>query len=469
MVGCAAKGAAAVASAALVFAVVSSAVATAAAGPRSSSLSTAHAPRDWPAYLNGPQHTSYAASQTVVTPTTARNLVQAWHFDPKVTFLPSPTVAGGAIFIGSNPGWFYKLKEATGAVMDKRFIGHQPRKTCGAIGSVATATVAADPRNHRLTVYVAGADGYLYALNASNLALKWKAVIGLPSATVSDYFNWSSPTVANGKIYVGVSSECDNPLVRGGVIAFNQASGKKLAQFYSVPRGDVGGSVWSSVAVAPGGDVFVSTGNGPVTDQLLGYSESILKLAPTTLKVLGRFQVPASQVGNDSDFGASPVVFGKYVGACNKDGIFYLLNQSTMKVRWERAIGVPANKTTGQCIATPAYNGRFLYFGGNQITIKGVTYPGSVQERNPGNGSLVWETALSSGITGSPSLDRGGVLAVPTYSAGPSANLYLLKAASGRVVRALIRGADFAQSVYANNWLFTANNDGVYAWRLKGS
>jgi outer membrane protein assembly factor BamB len=274
------------------------------------------------AYLNGPQHTSYSSSQTAVTPKTARNLVQAWHAVQKVDFLASPTVADGAVFIGSDQGWFYKLRETTGAVMDKRFTGYQPAKTCSAMGTVATATVARDPRSHQLTVYVAGADGYLYALNASNLALKWKALIDLPSATASDYFNWSSPTVANGKIYIGVSSECDNPLVRGGVIAFSQASGKKLAEFYTVPAGDVGGSVWSSVAVAPNGDVFASTGNGPVTNQFLGYSESILKLTPGTLKLISRFQVPASQVGNDSDFGASPIVFGTYVGACNKNGIF---------------------------------------------------------------------------------------------------------------------------------------------------
>ncbi|MGO8961026.1 MAG: PQQ-binding-like beta-propeller repeat protein [Streptosporangiaceae bacterium] len=445
-------------------------MATAASRPTPTGSGSAHVARDWPAYLNGPLHTSYSPSQTAVTPATARNLVQAWHFAPNVDFLASPTVADGAVFIGSDQGEFYKLKEATGAVMDKRFIGHVPAKTCGARGTVATATVATDPRNHRLAVYVAGADGYLYALNASNLALKWKAVIGLPSATVSDYFDWSSPTVANGKIYIGVSSECDNPLVRGGVIAFNQASGKKLAELYTVLSGDVGGSVWSSVAVAPAGDVFVSTGNGPVTNQLLDYSESILKLAPTTLKVLGRFQVPAAQVGNDSDFGASPVIFGKYVGACNKDGIFYLLNQSNMKVRWERAIGVASNKTTGQCIATPAYNGKFLYFGGNQITIKGVTYPGSVQERNASDGNLLWETALPGGITGSPTLDGGGVLAVPTYYAGSpttSNYVYLFKAASGGILRTLVQGTDFAQCVYADNWLFSANSDGVYAWRLK--
>ncbi len=458
------------ASAALGYGAASSAAAAAAAGPDSSGPRSAHVQHGWPAYLNGPLHTSYSASQTAVTPATARRLVQAWHFGPNLDFLASPTVADGAVFIGSDLGWFYKLSEATGAVMDKRFIGHQPAKTCGARGTVSTATVATDPRSHRLTVYVAGADGYLYALNAANLALKWKAVIGIQSATVSDYFDWSSPTVAAGKIYIGVSSECDNPLVRGAVIAVSQASGRKLAEFYTVPRGALGGSVWSSVAVAAGGDVFVSTGNGPVTDQLLGYSESILKLAPATLKVLGRFQVPASQVRNDSDFGASPVVFGKYVGACNKDGIFYLLNQATMKVRWQRAIGIPANKTTGQCIATPAYNGKFLYFGGNQIAIKGVTYPGSVQERNPGDGALVWEAALPSGITGSPTLDGGGVLAVPTYYAGSPATsneVYLFDAASGHILRALVQGTDFAQCVFADSRLFSANADGIYAWRLR--
>jgi hypothetical protein len=45
---------------------------------------------------------------------------------------------------------------------------------------------------------------------------------------------------------------------------------------------------------------------------------------------VGYLQVPAAQVGHDGDFGASPVVFNKYVGACDNDGIFYLLNQASM-------------------------------------------------------------------------------------------------------------------------------------------
>ena len=397
--------------------------------------------------------------------------MQVWHYAPKQAFLASPTIAGGAVFIGSGQGWFYKLRETTGAVLDKRFTGHQPAKTCAAKGTVATATVTTDPVDGRAIVYVAGADGYLYALYASNLALKWKSLIGLPSASVSDYLDWSSPTVANGKVYIGVSSNCDNPLIRGGVIAFDQASGKKLAEFYTVPSRDVGGSVWSSASVAPDGDVFVSTGNGPVTDQLLGHSESIIKLNPDTLKVLGSFQVPAAQVGEDSDFGASPIVFGKYVGACNKNGLFYLLNQSTMTVRWERRIGVPAFKgTTGQCIATPAYNGKFLYFGGNQVAISGVTYGGSVQARQPGSGKLEWETGLPGGVDGSPTMDGGGLVTVPTYGVKTTpTGLYLINPSSGRILRILVQGTDFAQCVFANSWLFAANDNGVFAWRLKQS
>jgi outer membrane protein assembly factor BamB len=333
--------------------------------------------------------------------------------------------------------------------------------------------VANDPKDHRATVYVAGADGYLYALNASNLALKWKSVIALPSPTISDYFDWSSPTVANGRIYVGVASDCNKPNIRGGLISYSQATGAKLAEFYTVPAGDLGGSIWSSAAVAANGDVFVSTGNGPTTDQQLSYSESIVKLDPRTLRVQGRFQVPAAQIGLDSDFGQSPLVFGSYVGACNKDGIFYLLSQASMELRWDRRIGDASNQQTktGECIATPAYNGSYLYFGGNETTIKGVTYMGSVQARKPGSGELVWETPLADGVTGSPSIDRGGVLAVPAdyppAKSTPNA-VYLINPKSGRILRVLTHGTEFAQAVFAGGWLFSADSDGVYAWHLRG-
>jgi hypothetical protein len=57
------------------------------------------------------------------------------------------------------------------------------------------------------------------------------------------------------------------------------------------------------------------------------------------------------------------------------------------------------------------------------------------------------------------------VLAVGTYDEQPTPNAtYLLNAANGRILRNLVTGGDFAQSVFAENWLFVANQYGVTAW-----
>jgi polyvinyl alcohol dehydrogenase (cytochrome) len=459
-------GALAVLAAAALIAGCSSAVSPAPRKPKPTPTPTAAVTAsDWSAYLDGPMHSSYNATQTAITPASVPALVEKWHHAPGHNYLSSPTVADGAVFIGSDAGWFYKLSETTGAVLDKVFLGYQPTKTCGGRGMVDTATVALDPANHQPTVYVGGPDGYLYAFSAANLSLVWKSVIAIPSKKISNFFEWSSPTVTGGKIYIGVSSNCDNPLVYAGLIGYDQVTGKKFAEFHTIPKGDIGASIWSSIAVAPDGDVYASTGNGPETEQLLGYSDSILKFTPD-LKLLGSFQIPAAQVTYDGDFGGSPVFFGNLVGACDKNGIFYALNSATMKVVWEQRIGAPSNGVTySQCSAAPIYNGTDLYFAGPAVTINGTTYQGSVQERMPSDGKLVWETGLPNGVIGSPTLDGGGVIALGTYDTTSTPNeTYLVDAATGKILRTLVKGTDFAQSVFANGWLFTANTTGVYAW-----
>jgi outer membrane protein assembly factor BamB len=415
----------------------------------------------WMSYLNGPRHWSYNAAETAITPANVKGLVRKWH-DGHL-YYASPTVADGAIFIGDEGGWFFKFDAATGKRLHRVYLGFQPHKTCGAQGTIDTATVATDPTTGQLTVYVAGADGYLYALSAQTLHVEWRSVIAIPSKVISNYFDWSSPTVAHGKIYVGVSSNCDNPLIRGGLIAYDQATGKKVAHFFTVPRGDIGGSIWSTVAVGPDGNVFATTGNGPESDQQLGYSESILKFS-SRLKLLGHFQVPAGQANYDSDFGGSPVLFGRYVGACNKNGIFYAVGRPRMRLAWERKVSGPDTGVTG-CIVAPAYNGTHLFMAGLAVTIHGVAYRGSIQERDPATGKLIWETGLPNGVIDSPTLDGGGVVAVGTfdYTAVPNAT-YLVQASTGKILRKLAGGVDLGQSVWADDWLYTANSSGLSAW-----
>ena len=121
---------------------------------------------NWPAYLSGPAHHSYAAASTAITTSNAATLVRAWRFVvPSVVGAPgpqlyaSPTVDGGYVYIGANNGVFYKLNETTGAIVRQRSIGYNAALTCSSHGFVSTATVAPDPsRANQLTVYVAAAD-----------------------------------------------------------------------------------------------------------------------------------------------------------------------------------------------------------------------------------------------------------------------------------------------------------------------
>jgi outer membrane protein assembly factor BamB len=428
---------------------------------------------DWPAFLDGPAHASDNRSQVAIAPDNVAALVMKWHFvgdqptmpgQPHPSYTASPTVADGAVFIGSRNGWFYKLDEQTGTVMAKVFIGFQPGHTCTAGGFVATATVARDPASGQDTVYVAAPDGYLYALRAADLSTEWRSVVAIPSATVSDYFQWSSPTVVGGRIYVGVSSHCDKPLVRGGVIGYDRATGKVIGRYYDVPNGVVGGSVWSSVA-ANRQYAYISTGNGTSGARLRYDTESIVELNASTLARVAIFRPDVGLF--DADFGASPALFGSLVGACNKDGLFYALHVPSMTLAWRRRISSsPGNTGVAHCVASSAYDGTYLYVAAAATVIGGQSYPGSIRRLDAATGKVVWQTGLPNAVLGTPTLDGAGVIAVGTYAVSATPNaVYLLNAQTGQILRTLITGGlDFPQSVFADGWLFTANTTGVYAW-----
>lgn len=118
-----------------------------------------------------------------------------------------------------------------------------------------------------------------------------------------------------------------------------------------------------------------------------------------------------------------------------------------------------------ECIAAPVWNGRHLFFATPSATINSKSYRGSVQERDT-DGKLVWTRSLPNGVDSSPTTDGAGVLVVGTYDDTTSTptETCLIDAASGKLLRNLVAGDDFAQSVFADNWLLTANSNGVYAW-----
>lgn len=430
----------------------------------------------WPAYLFSPTHRSRSGS-TAISPANVGTLSRAWAFSvpviagrPATTLFASPIVSGGRVFIGSNSGVFYALRQSTGGVLWSREFGFVTQTTCNSSAGIrSTVTVAPDPATGASTVYLVTGDAHLVALDAATGATRWDTVIETPSTTENDYYIWASPTVANGHVYIGISSQCDHPLVRGGLKMFDQSTGALENTWFSVPEGQIGGSIWSSAA-ADARSVFVTTGNSEsgVDDD----SNSIVRLSASTLERLGGWQVPIPDQVVDSDFGGSPTIFyrggSQYVGACNKNGTYYLLDASSMNVVWQRKLSPGSPAGTKACLAAAAWDGSHLFVAAPYATIAGTTYNGSIRMLDPVDGSSVWEAGLPGIVIGSPSINAAGVLAVPMYDKfGGSNGVVLVDASNGTILRTLPSTAVFAQPAFAGKYLFVAQDSGkLTAYRV---
>lgn len=457
-----------------------------ASGVLSGGTATGQTYINWSQYLYSGSHSSYNAATTTITPANAANLTKAWKFQPPSPtgltglkgFLSSPTVYNGVIYIGARNGYFYAISESTGAVIWQKFIGYQPKKTCGPEGFTSTATIAPDPSTGNPTIYVYGATGYLYALNTTDGSEVWPpAVVAIPSTTQSDYYAWSSPLVFKGRIYIGISSECDRPLVRGGLDAFDQATGALKNTFWTTPAGTRGASIWSSAAT-DGNSVFVTTGNGPTSSD--GFS--VIRLSASLGRQLGIWTVPLADRTGDADFGGSPgfwtaIINGvqtTMVGACNKNGDFYAFIAADISAGpvWTDQIGNSFKVGPGECDAAPVWNGTNLYLASNGTTINGTAYGGSIREVDPASGAVIWQTGLAGPIIGTPSEDGAGVIATATFSPRTGQNaVSLLNASTGKIRKTIsyTHSNTFSQPVFADNYLIVASlTMGLRAYTVSG-
>jgi outer membrane protein assembly factor BamB len=451
-----------------------------------SAVSALALPNNWNSYLHDPQHSSFNAGATTFTPSTSSSIAANWTFtaapptapgQPGNAFVASPVVFNGVVYIGANTGIFYAIDESSGAELWHRSLGYSPHMTCQARGISSTATVTRDSsRGGELTVYVGGGDGHLYALRASDGTTVWRSLVVGVGVTENTGYNWASPTVINGHVYMGIASDCDNPLVRGGIKDFDQASGTLLHTYWSVPRGSIGASVWTTPA-ADNANLWATLGNGNTGD-----SFAIVRLAVVTFSRVDRWIVP-NTAGTDLDWGSSPTLFvanvngivTKMVGAASKNGKYYAFNALDLASGpvWSRKLGASSGpgglKTTGLLLAAAIWDfqGQRLFVGSNQTTIAGVTAAGSVRQLDPATGKVIWVTPVSGGpIMGSPTMCAGGVIAAATYNTGtPALNeVYLLDAANGSVVNSIQQnGAVFAQPVLADTHLFVATTSGTLA------
>jgi polyvinyl alcohol dehydrogenase (cytochrome) len=450
-------------------------------------LSLVAAGCDWTAYLGGPEHHSQSVDAGIQLSGVA-GLQRRWRWQPPTSdtrpgsMFSTPVTWKGTIFVGTNSGYLVALDALTGKQKWQRDFGFQPDLTCNAAG-ISSSPVVRDDGNGNALVYLNAPDGYLYELDGLTGNTVWRSVVQIPSTTVNDSYAWASPTLANGRVYVGIASGCDTPFVRGALKAYDQQTGALLATGWTIPSGYIGAGIWTSAAADANG-VYVTTGSTttatetehPQTVSNDFDQYSILKLDPTTLAVVGKWPAPPTDVG-DPDFGSSPILFTATIGgvnrqmagACNKDGNFYAVRTDTMKLVWSRQVGTGADAGEVACLGGGVWDGTHLFVAGNATTVGATAVAGSVRQLDPATGSIVWETGLPANPLGTGSANSAGLLAYAgtDWNEGAGNGVYVLDASTGHVVRTLDDVAEypeFAQVVWSDGRLYATNTDSLVMW-----
>jgi outer membrane protein assembly factor BamB len=400
----------------------------------------------WTDRLGDAGHGSRSAD-TGITASNAATLKRLWRRQapscPGGTggggWLATPVTFQGVIYIGSNHGCLFALRESDGSVIWSKFAGFQPRQTCGQrLGIVSSAVVRNEAGGPVL--YFHSPDGYLYKLAAADGAAIWKKLVQIPAPDKNDVYAWSSPTVVGGKVIIGVSSNCDIPFVQGQVRAYDQQTGDLLWLHKMVPDGFVGAGDWYDAAVDDAGDVYVSTGSTtnaqaeahPNTDD--GFEQySVLKLSGADGHLVWKAPLPIYK--GDPDYASSPILFVgggvPMVGATNKDGWFYVYRRSDGAPTWKAKIGTGTPEGITAALAGGVWDGSHLYLMSNGTKVGGTwaegaghawtpvggtAAAGSIRQLDPATGALVsvggarFELALPSNILGPCSINGNSLL-----------------------------------------------------------
>ena len=175
----------------------------------------------------------------------------------------TPAVVDGIVYYSDFAGWLKAVDAVTGIeVWSTR---------------LQTTMLTPSPFVSGDSVYIAGDNSNVYAVNRTTGAVRWAVAIETTP------FNriWSSPMVVGDTLLIGAGTYqvffAATPMFRGSVVALNARTGAEKWRFSVCPSFQCGGgvSVWSSVAVDPALKLaYIGTGQayaapaGPYSDAI---------------------------------------------------------------------------------------------------------------------------------------------------------------------------------------------------------
>jgi outer membrane protein assembly factor BamB len=457
-------------------AVASAAAATVTLAIFAPAAASAQTSGDWPTWLNNPGRTGFDSAETQITTSNAPDLSVLWTNSNAGAVSTEPIVSGGVVYYGSWDGLERAVSAATGASIWSTNLGTTTKSTCAppesGVASSSTITTVTIGGKSTAVDFVAGGDGFMYALNAATGAVIWRTMLGTPPS----FFLWASPLYFNGNIYEGVASFGDCPLIRGAVVEMSAATGAIEHTLFTLPSGCIGASVWGAPAVDTAtGDIYFGTGNAiPCSNGPVPLVQAMVQ-TDSSLNVLSSWPVPASQQIPDGDFGDSPTLFQSYIGGVlhklvgidDKNGFYYAFDRSDIAAGplWEVKLGYGGgDPALGRgVIASSAYNGKDIFAATAEGKVGTALCKGIAWELRPSNGGKIWKDCLTGAVL-------APVTAVPGVEfVGAGSTFEAINMSNGAILFSFpdtSAGSDFwSPASVANGIVYVGNQDGnVYAF-----
>ena len=373
---------------------------------------------DWPTYHGDPSGNRYS-KLTQIGKNNANRLTARWVFPlPNVTTVENtPVVVDGIMYVSSaNECW--ALDAGSG-----RVVWHYQRpRTKGLSGNAAggfnRGVATAADRAFMLTD-----NAHIIAMNRFNGELLWETEM---ADWHLNYNGTSAPLTAGGLVISGTAGGDEG--VRGFVAAYDQATGKEVWRFWTVPLpGEPGsetwkgknlehrsGATWMTGTYDPQlGLIYWPVGNpGPDFDggERQGdnlYTDSVLALDVQTGKLKWYYQFTPHDV-HDWDAQEPPVLVDanwqgqprKLLLQANRNGFFYVLDRTDGKVllakpflkklNWAEGIGAdgrPILKTmpaqaNGDTYVCPGFQGGTNWFSTSFNPATGLYYFNALERCN---------------------------------------------------------------------------------------
>ncbi len=301
---------------------------------------------DWPSYNGGPNGSRYSQLAQINRSNVGR-LAPKWIYSLNSARLQvTPVVVGGVMYV-TSANECYALDAGSG-----REIWHYERpRTKGLIGNAAGGVnrgvgVAGD------RVFMVTDHAHIIALNRHTGSLLWETEM----ADWRQNYNATGAPLPVGDLVVTGTSGGDEG-VRGFVAAFDQATGKEVWRFWTVPApGEPGSETWQGKGIThPGGTTWMTgaydpqldivywpVGNpGPdlIGDDRLGdnlYTDSVVALDAKTGALKWHFQFTPHDVWDYDAEEPLALVDATWQGQArkllvqaNRNGFFYVLDRAS--------------------------------------------------------------------------------------------------------------------------------------------